>query len=136
MIYPSKAKGFTLIELLVVMAISMVGLGLVGGLMVDGYTKFQVKSEIKRLETLIVKANMQSFLKEKKLSMHVQGGALAFYLDDKNVLSESFDFLTFSKTTVSFNKLGLPDQNYLVVEVAGKTKELNLNASHESLTSH
>lgn len=136
MIYPSKAKGFTLIELLVVMAISMVGLGLVGGLMVDGYTKFQVKSEIKRLETLIVKANMQSFLKEKKLSMHVQGGALAFYLDHKNVLSESFDFLTFSKTTVSFNKLGLPDQNYLVVEVAGKTKELNLNASHESLTSH
>lgn len=123
---PSKSKGFTLVELLVVMTITMVAIGLVGGLAVDGYTKFQAKSELMKLERLVVQANTQSFAVERVLRLAINGQEAELTIDDRRLFFKTFEFIRFPNEVITFNKMGFPNKNSITVDVLGKAKRISL----------
>lgn len=122
MTFPSKHSGFTLIELLVVMTISMVAIGLVGGLSVDGYTKYQAKSELMQLERLILKVNMESFVSEKRIDIIFGGNKVELNASGNAPTIYTYDYLSFPKASVSFTKKGFPNKEAILVNLRGRSR--------------
>lgn len=130
MTFHSKHTGFTLVELLVVMTISMIAIGLVGGLSVDGYTKFQAKSEFMQLKDLILKVNMESFVKEKSIDITFSDKKVEINSAGNTPTIYVFDYLSFPKTSVSFSKKGFPNNESVLVNIRGRSRIVPMSVEY------
>lgn len=128
MTFHSKHTGFTLVELLVVMTISMIAIGLVGGLSVDGYTKYQAKSEFMQLKALVLKVGMESFIQEKRILIGFEDRELVLSSGGRKVFTQTFEYLEFPKSVITYGKRGYPSEKTLLVNVRGKPRILPLNS--------
>lgn len=129
----SKRKGFTLVELLVVVTIVMLATGLVGGLVVDGYSKFQGKAELKQFEQIILKATSKAFLLEKTLLLKVRDNQLKVYFEEQLIQENEFDYLSFYEDEILINRLGLASKSQLSVLILGRRKVVLLNEISRSV---
>lgn len=122
----SKQSGFTLIELLVVMTIISVVMGLVGGVAVNGYTKYKAKAELLTIERLIQRANIQAFATEQPLFLSMEQNSLVLRTAQKEIFSKSFEYTELPTDNIVFNRQGIPSENSVDIMVSGRLRRLSL----------
>lgn len=122
----SRSRGFTLVELLVVMTIIAVAMGLVGGLAVNGYTKYQAKAEVMTVERLIEQANIRSFATEQSLTLELTQNAIELRSEQGTLFSQTFEYLQLPGDSIVFNSKGIPSKASISVRVSGKLRRMSL----------
>lgn len=127
MISQSKSSGFTLVELLVVVTISMVAIGLVGGLTVDAYAKYNAKAELLEVERIILQASVFSFIANGRVTVELNDNEIDVVFDGKKMTSKTFEYLRFGETEVPFNRMGIAQSATVDVSVQGSIKQIDLN---------
>lgn len=122
----SIKNGFTLVELLVVMVIMATAMGLVGGLAVNGYTKYKAKSELMTLQRLVHQANIRAFTLEQAITLELQNNTAILRSERVELFNKTFEYLELPSENVIFNSKGIPGQLSIDIIVSGKTREMSL----------
>ena len=110
------SKGFTLIEILVVLLISGLVISLTGPRLFNLFEGIQVSAEEKRVEEIIERVKIVSFLRQVSHTIILDGQTLSVINND---IKLEFRHLYFPATFLRFNKNGFTDISkirYLVGE--------------------
>ena len=118
------SKGFTLIEILVVLLILGLVISLTGPRLFNLYEGIQVSAEEKRVEEIIEKVKIVSFLRQISHTIILEGQTLSVVNND---IKLEFRHLYFPAKVLRFNKNGFTDISKIRYLVGKKERFIHVS---------
>jgi prepilin-type N-terminal cleavage/methylation domain-containing protein len=135
-------QGVTLIELLVVITIMMTMLTLVAPLAINTVDKAEAQTEYLSFCGLLRRASMQAFANGSGVQITLDENVLTAFMvplqigskqhfsaqENEIIFQRSFEYLTFSKLELQFNRNGMPNLSALRLNQRNQVRQLDLIA--------
>jgi prepilin-type N-terminal cleavage/methylation domain-containing protein len=118
------SKGFTFIEILVVLIILGLVTSLIGPRLFHAYEGIQVSAEEKKMEEIIEKIKIISFLRQVPHTVRLEGRTISVMNNDIRV---EFRYLYFPVEVLKFNKNGFADISKIRYLVEGKERVIHVS---------
>ena len=118
------SKGFTFIEILVVLIIVGLVTSLIGPRLFNAYEGIQVSAEERRMEEIIEKIKIISFLRQVPYTVRLEGRTISVMNNDIRI---GFRYLHFPVEVLKFNKNGFADISKIRYLVEGKERVIHVS---------
>lgn len=120
-------SGFTLIELLIVLVIVGITVSMVVPKLFGAYESIKVSAEERKLADILEFVKMKAFLRQRFCRIEFNDHTINI---TENITDQSkgidFEYIRFTRTSITFNGNGFPSAEKLVYYVRGRTKNLDI----------